>query len=562
MAAYFYCLADGKNKIIETRYRFFLQLSKYSCAKEKLAQEYYTKNPWRMIPLAQRISMQIFCQTFGTKGELFQAVFRQRLEICIRSLFLFGKKATPIISAHQGARIFLLRTTWSGEKCDTKEQYLTDHNNFQQGDLFARARVANRTERSWWLCAHRQHRCLKEGEKATFRVPKFSQNTPPPRKPQRDPEQPTDGSDAERRQTGCQDFFSFAGTRRSRSFSLAVVPPGHDRREGSLQGETRPIEKKKKDNKEKGYHKTMPKVTPSFPGLRAAQRHRAPWAVENRHLLMPTASPRRPAPVGPHYPLAARETSRMAVQPALFGAVGAPAGGPIGSREGGGGLASEAPATFRRAAREVPIGARYTLTAAETRECARIGRERNRKNQQERRTNRRYAANRSDEDISIQGVFGEYAFCRMFDLSIDIHDTTCRNAWTESRFDGVMSPEGWTVDVKTTIYVHVPLRVTSWKADNPPDAYALLIYVNCDASRPLDERAIEPPVIEFRGFASSATVFDPSSRVVASTTTADGRPDAFYQVAQSRLVSREGLAAEAAARGGTLRHVNPDQATP
>nr|UMO78810.1 hypothetical protein [Pandoravirus belohorizontensis] len=315
---------------------------------------------------------------------------------------------------------------------------------------------------------------------------------------------------------------------------------------------------------------TAPPPTKLASSLGRARR-RAPWTPANTHALLPTASPFCPPPVGPYYPLGLRDMSRVAltlVPPCARTASlqplavpppedTAPAREPrqgitvasamvvhVGTPHGG---------TFRRPMPVVPIGARYTLTRDETRECARIGHERNRRNRDEGRASRRYTAHRTDDDISVQGVIGELAFARLFDLSIDIHDTTCRSARTETRFDAVMTPEGWTVDVKTTVGHDAPMRVACWKLPNPPDVYALLVYVNYDPLRPLDARVRALPVIEFRGFASSAAVFAPESRI--DTVARDGQHGVVYVVAQDRLVDRAGLAIEASARpGGVLRH--------
>lgn len=311
-------------------------------------------------------------------------------------------------------------------------------------------------------------------------------------------------------------------------------------------------------------------------------RRRAPWTPTSTYTLLPTTSPFCPPPVGPYYPLGVRDMSRVAltlappcprttsppspavpptddtapardsrhciaIASAMVAHVGAPHGG-----------------TFRRPTPVVPIGARYTLTRDETRECARIGHERNRRNRNEGRASRRYTAHRTDDDISVQGVIGELAFARLFDLSIDIHDTTCRSARTETRFDAVMTPEGWTVDVKTTVGRDAPMRVACWKLPNPPDVYALLVYVNYDPLRPLDAHVRALPVIEFRGFASSAAVFAPESRI--DTVARDGQHGVVYVVAQDGLVDRAGLAIEASTRpDGALRHridASPLRATP
>lgn len=313
-------------------------------------------------------------------------------------------------------------------------------------------------------------------------------------------------------------------------------------------------------------------------------RHETPWPVLSdakcAWRILPTTSQHRPPPVGPHYPLSLRDMSRvaltlipettMSVAPHAIAIVD-PTDMPDGEKDVRTAMTTTttvtaAPTTDaefagvvdiatamtiavpsfggtqKRPTREVPIGTRYALTQREMRECVRIGRERGKQNRAEGRASRRFSLHRSDDDISIQGVIGELAFARLFDLSIDIHDTTCRSAQSETRFDAVMMPEGWTVDVKTTVARDGPVRVACWKAPNPPGVYALLVHVNYDPSRALDAPQVALPVMEFRGFASAATVFAAESRV--DTMDRDGRPDILYLVPQARLVERAALSAE------------------
>nr|UDO47664.1 hypothetical protein [Pandoravirus massiliensis] len=322
-------------------------------------------------------------------------------------------------------------------------------------------------------------------------------------------------------------------------------------------------------------------------------RHEAPWPVSegaaHRWRILPTTSRHRPPPVGPHYPLSLRDMSRVAL--VLVPEAASPGDSSTAtiadaesacaanttdrepttttpttttatasatiSRLTCGSVAQPIASamtvtvpsfggTQRRPARAVPIGTRYALTQRDMRECVRIGRERGERNRAEGRASRRFSLHRSDDDISVQGVVGELAFARLFDLSIDIHDTTCRSAHSETRFDAVMMPEGWTVDVKTTVARDGPVRVACWKAPNPPDVYALLVHVNYDPSCALDSPQSALPVMEFRGFASAATVFAAESRV--DTTDRDGRPDILYLVPQARLVDRAALSAQIRAR--------------
>lgn len=270
---------------------------------------------------------------------------------------------------------------------------------------------------------------------------------------------------------------------------------------------------------------------------------------ERPYLLLPAVSPLRPPPIGPYYPLygaITRETSRMAIRPPSLNDT-PNSSRPGGEQKGEGHGKADAPARWRRPTPTVPIGTRITLSAGEVAECVRMGMERHSKNQEGRRANRRFASRRDDADISVQGAMGEYAFCRMFDLAINIYDTECRSALTERDFDATLMPERQTVDVKTATHDSAPLRVAWWKRPNPPDLYALLVLRHHDSTRLIaDACASKLPTFEFRGFASAAMVFgDPESRV--DTVDHEGRPDIIYIVPQARLLDREHLPAPGSA---------------
>lgn len=185
------------------------------------------------------------------------------------------------------------------------------------------------------------------------------------------------------------------------------------------------------------------------------------------------------------------------------------------------------------ASTDVPKGHRITLTPEQTRICVTIGVERNRRNVEARTRNRRYAE-RSDEDIAVQGVMGEMAFSSMFGAPQEFWDTTCRSGATETRFDARLDNR-WSVDVKCTLFARAPLKVTKWKQSNPPDVYALVLMDN-DELRDLkgitwaqhfaDPAQVKPPVLWFAGLADSREVFE------TSRLTADG---AYYQVPQCDL---------------------------
>jgi len=178
---------------------------------------------------------------------------------------------------------------------------------------------------------------------------------------------------------------------------------------------------------------------------------------------------------------------------------------------------------------QVPLGATYTLGRLETLHCIRIGRERQAKNAHGGTHNCNYSG-RNDDDIHITGVFGEFAFRRLFGLPLhELEDTTCRNVLTDVRLDAVLA-NGWKVDVKTCTVPNAPLTVPARKASNPPHVYALMTYLN---PRPCHERiteSIDSPCIEFRGFALARTVFAEGTEMRRQRTT-------VYTLPQSRLAT-------------------------
>lgn len=153
----------------------------------------------------------------------------------------------------------------------------------------------------------------------------------------------------------------------------------------------------------------------------------------------------------------------------------------------------------------VPIGTCYQLTQEETDLCIKIGRLRCSTNRKNSIFDAKYSQ-RDSEDLSIQGVFGEFAMAKLFNMPIELHDTHSRGVMTDHGKDGTLF-NGWKVDVKTTIYDDADIRVTTNKARNPPDCYALMIQTNSEGKYVL----IRPdllPILSFRGFAKASTVFD------------------------------------------------------
>lgn len=153
----------------------------------------------------------------------------------------------------------------------------------------------------------------------------------------------------------------------------------------------------------------------------------------------------------------------------------------------------------------VKVGHKIQIFGTELEKCIRIGKERNNKNQKAKTKNMRYS-NRNDDDISIQGVIGEYCFLKMFGFdTTPIFDTTCRNTCNDT-FDAVL-PNGYTVDVKTTVYKSADIITPIWKKKNPPGCLALMIIERF----PGTERSPFDPdnyySVKFCGFVSATVLF-------------------------------------------------------
>jgi hypothetical protein len=177
----------------------------------------------------------------------------------------------------------------------------------------------------------------------------------------------------------------------------------------------------------------------------------------------------------------------------------------------------------------VPKGSIYKLTSEETEQCILIGKERNNMNII-KGTKNMNKCGRNDEDISIQGVLGEYAFCKLFCLPIEIYDTACRNVLTEKRFDAVL-PNKWTIDIKTTLYDKADLKISFHKKVNPPTLYGLMIYINATNGGKIDIE--NPPIISFRGLFKSSEAFQ--SKYQMKYVHKNGNIEHCYMIPQSDL---------------------------
>jgi hypothetical protein len=184
---------------------------------------------------------------------------------------------------------------------------------------------------------------------------------------------------------------------------------------------------------------------------------------------------------------------------------------------------------------QIARGTTFSFNKEEVEACIRVSKQRTGKNRAGNVKDANFSG-RNGEDIDLQGVLGEYAFCKLFGLPIEIFDTTCRSASNDT-FDARL-PNGFTVDIKTTIKLDASILVSVWKNKNPPDCYALMIYTN--GSKELDRNAMlttNLPVLEFKGFVMSKHILQPQTLITM------GRGDCFthYSWPQEKLVTFEEL---------------------
>lgn len=176
-------------------------------------------------------------------------------------------------------------------------------------------------------------------------------------------------------------------------------------------------------------------------------------------------------------------------------------------------------------------GTAKALSQHDLREAVKIGRERQFRNRNV--VDRKEQDNRTSIDIVIQGVMGEFAATRRFGMCLaDLYDTTPRSAGTETHFDGLLTPENWTVDVKVSCWDTGRLRIQPRKASNPPDLYALFVYLNYVDGKPLESLDLQPPVLRFDGFIPARDALVPEFY------NADQN---LYWVPKGNLCSREAL---------------------
>lgn len=177
----------------------------------------------------------------------------------------------------------------------------------------------------------------------------------------------------------------------------------------------------------------------------------------------------------------------------------------------------------------VLIGATVSLTFEEALICIRLGKQRQEQNKNKTK-HARFSPCRSQTDLDIQGVFGEYALSKLFALPFQVYDTQCRN-YKQDTFDCTFYDK-YTCDVKTMIGDNCPLILSKYKSDHCPDFYALMIYQNGDARCSIEEQVLvhnHLPRLMFRGFASA------SQLVKSSNLRLYGNQHYYFVLSQDKL---------------------------
>jgi hypothetical protein len=147
----------------------------------------------------------------------------------------------------------------------------------------------------------------------------------------------------------------------------------------------------------------------------------------------------------------------------------------------------------------VPINACVTLTKEEVRHCWALGREKLHNIHKFDSVNRRYSK-LDDLTVDTMGYLGEYAFLKLFKLNQKalVHE---KMNFLIDTFDATL--DGLTVDVKCTVKLGAPIRVTTWKEQNPADLYCLMYLLT-----PMDAGAENrEAVVQFCGFVDKKSLF-------------------------------------------------------
>lgn len=138
--------------------------------------------------------------------------------------------------------------------------------------------------------------------------------------------------------------------------------------------------------------------------------------------------------------------------------------------------------------------------------------------------NRRVDKTRSDEQIEVHGLGGEFAFCKLFNLYPSEQFTIMARLPKDDYGDAVMQ-NGLVVDVKSTVYHTGRLLIMRWKKGVGIDCYALM-------TGPL-------PTYTFRGFASKTMALNPERIGRLKADGAEGFITSQSELCDLRTLSQE-----------------------
>ena len=141
----------------------------------------------------------------------------------------------------------------------------------------------------------------------------------------------------------------------------------------------------------------------------------------------------------------------------------------------------------------IPIGHTVTLNKGEQEIAKKIAKERYESSRAAGVYNAK-KGDQSNEFTDLEGISGEIAFCKMFNVYPDMDSKVV----TQLDDIGDCTYRGYQVDVKTTSYENGKLICATWKNDKV-DMYALMVGTF--------------PTYSFRGFASAKTLKQQSNIV-------------------------------------------------
>jgi hypothetical protein len=142
---------------------------------------------------------------------------------------------------------------------------------------------------------------------------------------------------------------------------------------------------------------------------------------------------------------------------------------------------------------DIPLQKSIKISGPDLVQCINIGRLRYQTNLAAKIPEQKYTNYKSGLDVCIQGVIGEMATLKMFQLPLDVLQDTSLNCRRRDRGD--MFYKGLKVDVKTPEYHNRPLQT---REENR--AYAADLYALCTLQR------IKPPVISVISLPSESNI--------------------------------------------------------